>query len=286
MGDKYCTKCGSILSNDSNFCPKCGAQQISMQQPAAGYQPRKVYNQPVYQQPKKSPNTNALLVVIVVLSSILLGVLIFGAYKLFFEPDESENSAFNSNQTQKTAKPTATPINTPQKTAPGVSPTDTPKKTLKPLPTQKPEITPQQLPGYSYFDIIYRFEFEGLTEKEVIQIFGEPNSTDEEWYGDMVYTRLFYDTFYLEFPQDEDGDISNCQGIYVFDTPSPVWPYKLEVGMDVSNVESAFTDSPFVLDYQEDDNSYWAYTDFDTGHMLFIDFEDDKVTGFDIVYVP
>ncbi len=89
MGDvflKYCNNCGSKLQEGQRFCDKCGRGVNGA-------------NNTVKLQPPRKNNGNkmAIIIITVLVFLILIAGLLFGAYKLFWDNDNSKLNIFNNN---------------------------------------------------------------------------------------------------------------------------------------------------------------------------------------------
>lgn len=88
MGDvflKYCNNCGNKLQEGQRFCDKCGRGVNGA-------------NNNVKLQPPRKNNGNkmAIIIITVLVFLILIAGLLFGAYKLFWDNDNSKLNIFNN----------------------------------------------------------------------------------------------------------------------------------------------------------------------------------------------
>jgi len=129
-----CPRCGNRIDANQQFCMNCGFQ-LPVQTPA--------YNQPtskgLYGNTLKTPGYAIAL--IVVSSFLLLGVLLFGAWRIFLDKpvvEVSERNISASPSASSAAQPSISA--TPSSPTPTVTPTPTPVPS--PSPSPMPTLTP------------------------------------------------------------------------------------------------------------------------------------------------
>lgn len=96
MGDvflKYCNNCGNKLQEGQRFCDKCGRGVNDA-------------NNNVKLQPPRKNNGNkmAIIIITVLVFLILIAGLLFGAYKLFWDNDNSKLNIFNNSHQNGNSK--------------------------------------------------------------------------------------------------------------------------------------------------------------------------------------
>lgn len=96
MGDvflKYCNNCGNKLQEGQRFCDKCGRGVNGA-------------NNNVKLQPPRKNNGNkmAIIIITVLVFLILIAGLLFGAYKLFWDNDNSKLNIFNNSHQNDNSK--------------------------------------------------------------------------------------------------------------------------------------------------------------------------------------
>lgn len=96
MGDvflKYCNNCGNKLQEGQRFCDKCGRGVNGA-------------NNNVKLQPPRKNNGNkmAIIIITVLVFLILIAGLLFGAYKLFWDNDNSKLNIFNNSHQKGNSK--------------------------------------------------------------------------------------------------------------------------------------------------------------------------------------
>lgn len=96
MGDvflKYCNNCGNKLQEGQRFCDKCGRDVNGA-------------NNNVKLQPPRKNNGNkmAIIIITVLVFLILIAGLLFGAYKLFWDNDNSKLNIFNNSHQNGNSK--------------------------------------------------------------------------------------------------------------------------------------------------------------------------------------
>ncbi|RIM85084.1 zinc ribbon domain-containing protein [Staphylococcus xylosus] len=96
MGDvflKYCNNCGNKLQEGQRFCDKCGRGMNDA-------------NNNVKLQPSRKNNGNkmAIIIITVLVFLILIAGLLFGAYKLFWDNDNSKLNIFNNSHQNGNSK--------------------------------------------------------------------------------------------------------------------------------------------------------------------------------------
>lgn len=96
MGDvflKYCNNCGNKLQEGQRFCDKCGRGVNGA-------------NNNVKLQPPRKNNGNkmAIIIITVLVFLILIAGLLFGAYKLFWDNDNSKLNIFNNSHQNGNSK--------------------------------------------------------------------------------------------------------------------------------------------------------------------------------------
>jgi len=96
MGDvflKYCNNCGNKLQEGQRFCDKCGRDVNGA-------------NNNVKLQPPRKNNGNkmAIIIITVLVFLILIAGLLFGAYKLFWDNDNSKLNIFNNSHQNDNSK--------------------------------------------------------------------------------------------------------------------------------------------------------------------------------------
>ena len=192
-----------------------------------------------------------------------------------------EDAAASPQATQSTGASATMPVQTATP-----APTMTPEVSATPLPTPVPTLTPAPTSVQIGYDaVILQYDVSGITEDEAYQMFGQPISRDLVEYPDSTDVFLTYDTFILKF-YNEDDTTTNCYEVQIISTPCPIDVFGLEIGMGTADVEAEMAGSPFELDYQEEDGSYWVYSNLMTGQNIFVDFIDGTVIDFSVFYSP
>ena len=90
---KYCNNCGNKLQEGQRFCDKCGRGVNGA-------------NNTVKLQPPRKNNGNkmAIIIITVLVFLILIAGLLFGAYKLFWDNDNSKLNIFNNSHQNDNSK--------------------------------------------------------------------------------------------------------------------------------------------------------------------------------------
>ncbi|RIM84430.1 zinc ribbon domain-containing protein, partial [Staphylococcus xylosus] len=90
---KYCNNCGNKLQEGQRFCDKCGRDVNGA-------------NNNVKLQPPRKNNGNkmAIIIITVLVFLILIAGLLFGAYKLFWDNDNSKLNIFNNSHQNGNSK--------------------------------------------------------------------------------------------------------------------------------------------------------------------------------------
>ncbi|MGO2216917.1 MAG: zinc-ribbon domain-containing protein [Staphylococcus xylosus] len=90
---KYCNNCGNKLQEGQRFCDKCGRGMNDA-------------NNNVKLQPSRKNNGNkmAIIIITVLVFLILIAGLLFGAYKLFWDNDNSKLNIFNNSHQNGNSK--------------------------------------------------------------------------------------------------------------------------------------------------------------------------------------
>ena len=90
---KYCNNCGNKLQEEQRFCDKCGRGVNGA-------------NNNVKLQPPRKNNGNkmAIIIITVLVFLILIAGLLFGAYKLFWDNDNSKLNIFNNSHQNGNSK--------------------------------------------------------------------------------------------------------------------------------------------------------------------------------------
>lgn len=142
----FCPHCGNKTEDGQQFCMNCGAACTMESQPS--------YGQPDIQKPfSVKPKTPGYGIALIVIASVLLlGVFLFGTWRLFLDKpvlelsERAQNTPSTSSNVAASPMPSSPTTVTPTP-APTPTPTPTPAPSATPAPTPTPTPTPSATPA-------------------------------------------------------------------------------------------------------------------------------------------